>query len=116
MAVAAAAALAAGRGLAGRALIQAILPHVPDGETRGRIATSLDIPADAFDEAIRVLGTDREVSARDTVPFCLWCAAHYLADFEEAMWHTVAGMGDRDTTCAIVGGIVALSSRQVPAA
>ena len=24
----------------------------------------------------------------------------------EALWHTVAGLGDRDTTCAIVGGIV----------
>jgi hypothetical protein len=26
------------------------------------------------------------------------------------MWTTVAGLGDRDTTCAIVGGIVALSA------
>lgn len=25
------------------------------------------------------------------------------------MWTTVAGLRDRDTTCAIVGGIVALS-------
>ncbi|MET1083445.1 MAG: ADP-ribosylglycohydrolase family protein [Burkholderiales bacterium] len=115
MAVAAAAALAAGGRLAGRALIQATLPYVPDGETRSRIATSLDIPAEGFDEAVRVLGTGWEVSAPDTVPFCLWCAAHCLDDFEEAMWRTVAGMGDRDTTCAIVGGIVALSSRQVPA-
>jgi ADP-ribosylglycohydrolase len=31
-----------------------------------------------------------------------------VSDFEEAMWTTVAGLGDRDTTCAIVGGIVAL--------
>ena len=46
MAVAAAAALAAGGRLAGRALIQATLPYVPDGETRSRIATSLDIPAE----------------------------------------------------------------------
>jgi hypothetical protein len=30
------------------------------------------------------------------------------------MWVTVAGLGDRDTTCAIVGGIVALSAGQVP--
>lgn len=26
------------------------------------------------------------------------------------MWTTVAGLGDRDTTCAIVGGIVVLAS------
>jgi ADP-ribosylglycohydrolase len=30
-----------------------------------------------------------------------------LSDYEEAMWQTVSGFGDRDTTCAIVGGIVA---------
>jgi len=28
------------------------------------------------------------------------------------MWLTVEGLGDRDTTCAIVGGIVALSCRE----
>jgi ADP-ribosylglycohydrolase len=113
MAVAAAAALAAGD-LTGPQLIRATLPHVPAGETRNGIAASLDIPAEEFDEAVRVLGTGWEVSAQDTVPFCLWCAAHCLRDFEEAMWRTVAGMGDRDTTCAIVGGIVALSARAVP--
>ncbi|WP_375756947.1 ADP-ribosylglycohydrolase family protein [Corallococcus exercitus] len=39
-----------------------------------------------------------------------WCAARHLDSFEEALWCTVAGFGDRDTTCAIVGGIVALSA------
>jgi ADP-ribosylglycohydrolase len=48
------------------------------------------------------------VSASATVPFTLWCAVRHLADFEAAMWTTVSGLGDRDTTCAIVGGIVAL--------
>jgi hypothetical protein len=33
-----------------------------------------------------------------------------LDNFEEAMWWTVGGLGDSDTTCAIVGGIVALSA------
>lgn len=33
------------------------------------------------------------------------------------MWATVSGVGDRDTTCAITGGIVALSApATVPAA
>lgn len=27
-------------------------------------------------------------------------------DYEAALWLTVSGLGDRDTTCAIVGGIV----------
>jgi ADP-ribosylglycohydrolase len=47
------------------------------------------------------------VSAQDTVPFALWCAARHLSSYEEALWLTVSGLGDRDTTCAIVGGIVA---------
>ena len=50
------------------------------------------------------------------MPFALWSAAKHLDDYEEAMWKTVAALGDRDTTCAIVGGIVALTSkRPIPA-
>jgi ADP-ribosylglycohydrolase len=37
----------------------------------------------------------------------LWCAAQRLRDYESALWLTVAALGDRDTTCAMVGGIVA---------
>jgi ADP-ribosylglycohydrolase len=50
------------------------------------------------------------ISAQDTVPFALWCAAQHLAAFEEALWLTVVGPGDRDTTCAMVGGIVAAAT------
>jgi ADP-ribosylglycohydrolase len=31
----------------------------------------------------------------------------YRASYEAALWATVSGMGDRDTTCAIVGGMLA---------
>jgi ADP-ribosylglycohydrolase len=58
--------------------------------------------------AVSALGNGTMVSAQDTVPFTLWCAARHLDDFTAAMWTTVSGLGDRDTTCAIVGGIVAL--------
>ena len=56
------------------------------------------------------LGTGQRVISSDTVPFALWCAARHLASYAEALWTTVAGLGDRDTTCAIVGGIVSLSA------
>ena len=62
---------------------------------------------------VAALGNGDELSAQDTVPFALWCAGRHLNDFEEAMWWTVAGLGDRDTTCAIVGGIVALHVGEV---
>ena len=38
------------------------------------------------------------------------CAARHADDFETAIWSTLRGLGDRDTTCAIVGGIVSLSA------
>ena len=60
--------------------------------------------------AASMLGNGERVLSCDTVPFALWCAARHLDNFEEAMWTTVAGLGDRDTTCAIAGGIVALSA------
>lgn len=36
----------------------------------------------------------------------MFCAAQHLDSYEDALWATVAGLGDRDTTCAIAGGIV----------
>ncbi|MFG1684486.1 ADP-ribosylglycohydrolase family protein [Nonomuraea sp. NPDC049269] len=58
--------------------------------------------------AARALGNGRNVSAQDTVPFTLWAAARHLDDYEQAFWTTAAAGGDIDTTCAIVGGIVAV--------
>lgn len=120
MAVAVAAAMAAGAvggrpRPTGRAFLDAVLPYVPASLTRQGIAHAREIAAGALEEAISRLGTGHRVSAQDTVPFCLWSAAHHLDDFEGALWWTVRGGGDRDTTCAIVGGIVALSAPQIPA-
>jgi len=60
--------------------------------------------------AVTVLGNGMQLSAQDTVPFALWCTCQHLFDYEEALWLAVSGLGDRDTICAIVGGIVALSA------
>jgi ADP-ribosylglycohydrolase len=115
MAVAAAAAIAsAGELPSAREFLREILPVVPASLTRARIEEAMDIPGTDRAAAVRRLGTGEEVSAQDTVPFCLWSAAHHLEDYSEALWWTVGGLGDRDTTCAIVGGIVALSSRHIP--
>jgi ADP-ribosylglycohydrolase len=115
MAVAAAAAIAAQKeSPAGEDFIAAVLSFVPPGETRQGIEQAREIHPDDFETAARGLGTGQRISAQDTVPYCLWCAAHHLDDYTAALWKTVAGAGDRDTTCAIVGGIVALSAREVP--
>jgi ADP-ribosylglycohydrolase len=44
------------------------------------------------------------------VPFALWCAARNLGSYEAALWDGAAGLGDMDTVCAIVGGIVVMST------
>lgn len=98
----------------GAGFLRAVLPYIPESITRSKIEHAVDIPRDRLMEAIRELGTGFQVSAQDTVPFCLWIAAHHLKDYSEALWATAQGMGDCDTTCAIVGGIVALSSKEIP--
>jgi ADP-ribosylglycohydrolase len=86
-----------------------ILPYVPKSEVSSKIRQARDMAENAsLQFAVAVLGNGVNVSAQDTVPFSLWCAGKCLDNFEEALWLTVSGLGDRDTTCAIVGGIVAM--------
>ena len=91
------------------ALLRYAAEHTPAGETRHGIARALEIPASVeVAEAAEILGNGSGAIAADTVPYSLWCAAHNLGDFRAALWAAVAAGGDRDTNCAIVGGIVAL--------
>ena len=88
--------------------------YVPEGHTRYGLELAFRIPEDETTIAVKTLGTGQEVSCQDTVPFCLWVAAYNLENYEKALWLTASGLGDVDTTCAIVGGIVALSCGSVP--
>lgn len=86
-----------------------VLALTPSGETRSGLEKAsrlgFDVPVHHAAEA---LGSGARALSSDTVPFSLWCALRHHDDFVEAMWNTVAGLGDRDTTCAIVGGLVGL--------
>lgn len=90
----------------GPELLREVAAHVPAGYTRQGIddASSLGANTTLFEAAV-ALGNGSGVTAPDTVPFCLWVVSREL-HFEEAMWRTVSALGDRDTTCAIVGGIL----------
>jgi ADP-ribosylglycohydrolase len=114
VAVAAAVASRMGRGIeprSGEALLQVAFRRTPDGETRSGLAKALTLALDLDPRtAANVLGSGYRVLSWDTVPFALWCAARHLDAYEEALWTTVSGLGDRDTTCAMVGGVVALSA------
>lgn len=119
VAVAVAAALATRRGshaLEPLAWLRAIHERTPPGATSDGIAKAIDLPL-SYDvrTAVAALGNGSLVISSDTVPLSLWCAARHLADYEAALWTTASALGDRDTTCAIVGGIVALATGGVPA-
>lgn len=100
-------------------LFDVVLEHTPPGATRRGLEKARGWRLDATpSSAARELGSGQKVISEDTVPFSVWCAARHLDNYAEAMWATVSGFGDRDTTCAIVGGIVALSAGRasIPAA
>ena len=64
----------------------------------------------SIEPVVRALGNGSRTSCQDTVPFCLWVAAHHLDRFVEALGKAISTGGDCDTNAAIVGGIVALSA------
>jgi ADP-ribosylglycohydrolase len=89
--------------------LRQIHQRTPTSDVRRGIQKASDLPEGTpVDVAVSVLGNGSMVSAQDTVPFALWNAACHLDDYEEALWATVSGLGDRDTTCAMVGGVVAM--------
>ena len=89
--------------------LTAILETVPSSQVRDGITAAQTLPPDAkVTAAVLALGNGSRVSAMDTVPFVLWCAARFVNDYEDALWHAVSAFGDQDTTCAMVGGIVAM--------
>ncbi len=91
--------------------LRAIAELTPAGPTQEGLLKAAALPSShTVGKAVAALGSGSRVISSDTVPFALWCAARHLDDFQEAMWTTVSGLGDRDTTCAIVGGVVAVRS------
>lgn len=89
-------------------LLGAVIELVPRSAVHAGIRRARDM-LDYADVATvaAVLGCGRRTSAHDTVPFALWAAARHLGRYEQAFWTTAQAGGDIDTTCAIVGGIIA---------
>ncbi|MFF4651524.1 ADP-ribosylglycohydrolase family protein [Streptomyces sp. NPDC001380] len=88
--------------------LREVASHLPDSDVRSLLLVAAGLPeGTSVRHAASVLGSGYRVSAPDTVPFALWSAAGHLDDLPEALWQTVGGWGDRDTTCAIAAGVVA---------
>jgi ADP-ribosylglycohydrolase len=100
---------------AGVALLREVAAGLAPSETRSRIELAADLDPTDADGAAGRLGNGSGVAGFDTAPFCLWVAAHFRT-WEEALFTTAGAFGDVDTTCAIVGGVLALPSGGPPAA
>ena len=119
MAVAAAAAFVAGPAgpPSAEALLDGVISLVPKSAVGAGLRRARDMLdyADAVTVAA-VLGCGRRTTAHDTVPFALWSAARALGDYTQAFWTTAQVGGDVDTTCAIVGGVIASGEAAAPPA
>lgn len=94
-----------------RQFFDQVVRHTPESQVRrGLVLASTTPPEISVADVARSLGNGSLVTAPDTVPFCLWMAAHHLDRFVEALGKTISVGGDCDTNAAIVGGIVALSA------
>lgn len=87
-----------------------LLRLTPTSEVRRGIFQASQIPSNTpAKAAAKALGNGSLVTAPDTVPFCLWIAAHHMDNFVGALAETIRVDGDCDTNAAIVAGMVALS-------
>ena len=106
VAIAVAAGWAARGGGEPEALFATVLAATPDGPTRDAVERVAGIPFDDHPVSVSLeVGAGLKTVCADTVPFCLWTFARHVGDFTETLWTTVSVPGDRDTTCAIVGGL-----------
>jgi ADP-ribosylglycohydrolase len=84
-----------------------VLERTPESEVRSKIRQVSELRSKTPLHVAQQVGNGAAVSAQDTVPFVLWSAHTFLDDYEQSMWQTASVGGDVDTTCAMVGGIVA---------
>jgi ADP-ribosylglycohydrolase len=99
---------ARGETLTRRDFIERVMPHVPESKVKRGLARAHDLSEDEpLETVVKLLGNGSMISAQDTVSLCLWAAGEKLNDFYDAIRLTASAGGDVDTTCAIVGGIVA---------
>jgi len=90
-----------------------ILRLTPESKVRRGIVLASQTPAEVpLNDVAKALGNGSQVTAPDTVPFCVWMAAHHPRHFVEVIGKTISVGGDCDTNAAIVGGMVALSAEK----
>lgn len=101
-------------GIQPRELLDAVLDRIDSGQTKRLITRARTLLRKSAEEAAYELCHGSRTAAQDTVPFTLWVAANFLDNYPAAITTCVQAGGDVDTTAAIVGGIVAAYTGEVP--
>ena len=73
--------------MAAEAIQKSVLEFTPDSKTRGNLTTAFEMDFDVEPSKVASkVGNGAEITAQDTVPFCLWNACRCLDDFREALF------------------------------
>lgn len=88
-----------------------IIERIESSEVRQRLEWAATYPLTTWPFTVASqVGNGMQITAQDTVPFCLWMTAAYFDQYTDAMWMAARNGGDMDTNCAIIGGLLALSN------
>ena len=98
----------------GDALLRTIAAGLPKSRTRTGIEAAVKHSAADFDGAAQRLGTGRQLTSVDTVPFCLWVVARHGRNYERAVTMACEPPGAQDAVGAIVGGLAVLLDARIP--
>ncbi|GAA5091765.1 ADP-ribosylglycohydrolase family protein [Chryseobacterium ginsengisoli] len=89
--------------------IQKIQDELSDSDMKSKLNKALYLDGNpSIELLVKTLGNGIKMTAQDTVPIVIWMLSRCRNNFEECLWNTVSALGDRDTTCAMVGGVSAL--------
>ncbi|KAA0129815.1 hydrolase [Chryseobacterium sp. SN22] len=86
--------------------IRNIQYELSDSDLKSKLNKCLYLDGNPSTELlVKTLGNGTGMIAQDTVPLVIWMLSRYRHDLEECLWNTVSALGDRDTTCAMAGGV-----------
>lgn len=89
-----------------QAFIQKIQDELNDSDMKSKLSKALYLDGNpSIELLVKTLGNGIKMTVQDTVPIVIWMLSRYRNNFEECLWNTVLALGDRDTTCAMAGGV-----------
>ncbi|WP_415324698.1 ADP-ribosylglycohydrolase family protein [Chryseobacterium sp. MMS23-Vi53] len=89
-----------------QAFIQKIQDELNDSDMKSKLNKALYLDGNpSIELLVKTLGNGIKMTAQDTVPIVIWMLSRYRNNFEECLWNPVSALGDRDTTCAMAGGV-----------